>query len=138
MSWHDSPPGSNLREREGQRGSALPRLVSEEGKRPYIDRRLLGVTGPRFKPLGQSNGRWHDLEIIVTPETVTARWDGQTFAKATPDLQKDINRDLITYPPPPGAPLRAGFLPAFRPRGGLGLFVFLGSASFRAVTVNPL
>jgi hypothetical protein len=84
------------------------------------------------------NGRWHDLEVSVTPETVTARWDGQTFAKATPDIQKDINRFLTLYPLPPGVLPRVGFLPTFEPRGGLGLFVFRGSASFRAVTVNPL
>jgi hypothetical protein len=103
-----------------------------------VDRRLIGPRGPLFKPLGENNGRWHDLELTVTPEGVAARWDGQQFSITTQDIQKNINLDLTTYPlTPVGAPGR-GYLPQFRTGGGLGLYVWRGSASFRAVKLTPL
>jgi serine/threonine-protein kinase len=116
----------------------IPHLVSGESVQTQFSRRLIGTNGPLFKPLGEYNGRWHDLEVTVTPASVTARWDGQPFSTATSGIQENINTDLTLFPPTPSGPLRPGFVPEFRARGGLGLYVWRGSASFRSVKVTPL
>ena len=95
------------------------------------------AAGPRFHPLGEQNGVWHDLEITVTPEGVTARWNGQSCSISTAQLESDIATDVERSTLPAGA-LPRGFRPKFDARGGLGLYVRRGSASFRAVTVTPL
>jgi hypothetical protein len=45
---------------------------------------------------------------------------------------------LSTFKYPPGSRIRPGFVPRFWPRGGLGLYLWKGSASFRSATVTPL
>jgi hypothetical protein len=95
------------------------------------------VSGPRFKPLGEQNGRWHNLELIVTPTEVTARWDGQTFVTMVDSIQGRIN-EMVKSHPPQLAPNRRGFAPTFAARGGLGIYVNMGFASFRALTVTPI
>jgi eukaryotic-like serine/threonine-protein kinase len=118
----------------------LPHLLSDEALGPYIDRRLsAGATGPRFMPLGSKNGRWHDLEVIVTPVSVTARWDNEpSFSAAPSEIQKNVNLDLTAHPLPAAGALPRGFLPEFSARGGLGLYIWKGVASFRSFTVTPL
>jgi serine/threonine-protein kinase len=116
----------------------FPHFITDEVARPGFDRRLAGIDGPPFKAVGETNVPWHHLELIVTPERVTARWDGQPFGMDAAKLRDNIHWDLTTYPPPPGARLPRGFVPPFEERGGLGLYVFRGSASFRAVTITPL
>ena len=198
---------------------------------------LRDAIGPRFKPRGGENGFWHDLEVTVTPERITAKWDGKPFSTDPAKIQEKLSRKLSRFdlrlmswgdgsavptsgknlvvvgtdnngslhirifdaaghrtrdedetrlpaqaaaiatlkrrlpglaPPrpltfdekvqvieeailivgaqteltkvtfPPGGPIRPGFVPRFWPRGGLGLYLWRGSASFRAATVTPL
>jgi serine/threonine protein kinase len=115
----------------------LPHLLTEEAEPPYVDRRLPGLLGARFKLSGQEEGRWSELEIIVTPARITAVWNGQRFVVNPSELQQGIQRNLTTFPPAPGE-LPAGCVPKFETRGGLGLYVWRGTASFREVTVSPL
>lgn len=102
-----------------------------------VDRRLGGVAGPDLLQLGEGNGRWHDLEVTVTPELVSARWDGQPFEISTARIQEIIDVHLTRFPPRAESPLARGFSAEFNPRGGLGLYIWRGSASFRAVTITP-
>jgi serine/threonine-protein kinase len=110
------------------------RLVSDQGVQPSFDSRFGATGGPRFKPHGERNGLWHDLEVTVTPGRVTARWDGQAFSRTPSEIQKAVNLQLTSSP----IPLAGPFRPQFSPRGGLGLLLWKGSASFRSVTVTPL
>ena len=103
-----------------------------------FDWRLAGVAGPFFKPSGENNARWHDLEVTVTPESVLARWDGQPFTISTAQIQQNVDINLLQNPPRPESPLSREFSSEFKPRGGLGLYIWRGSASFRAVTITPL
>jgi serine/threonine-protein kinase len=114
-----------------------PHFITDEAARPGYDSRLAEIHGPRFKPHGERSGIWHDLELTITPERVTAQWDGQPFGLATTDYRDQIHMQLKAFPPPPVAPLPKDFLPPFEARGGLGLYVYRGSASFRAVTITP-
>jgi hypothetical protein len=115
-----------------------PHLIMDEKFRPSFDRRLPGTGGPTFKPFGQNNGLWHDLEVIVTPESVSARWNGQPFSTTPSVINHDVNRILTMYPLVLNGPLQQKFRPTFGARGGLGIYLWRGSASFRAVTVTPL
>jgi serine/threonine-protein kinase len=115
-----------------------PHLLTEEGVQPHVDWRLNGASGPRFKIRGEENGHWYELELTVTPEGVAVRLDEQNFFVATRDIQKNLRADFGHYPPPKVGQLAPGSFPEFRGRGGLGLYVWRGSASFRSVTVTPL
>src|SRR4051812_25105077 len=84
----------------------FPHLYSDEVTRIYVDRRLGGTSGPRFKALGVHNKRWHDVEVIVTPEWVTARWNGQPFSINVSEIQRTTIENLTKYPPPSGSPAR--------------------------------
>jgi hypothetical protein len=76
---------------------------------------------------------WRLLEVEATPATYRFFWDGElvyTLERPLPeaslkDLQRWLTRPLL---PPPD----------FSPRGGLGLYVQRGSASFRAFRIEPL
>jgi serine/threonine-protein kinase len=98
---------------------------------------LGGVAGPWFKPHGELNGIWHDLEVTVTPELVTASWDGQPFSTNPVKIQEDL-KILPSLIRPANSPVPQEFVPRFSPRGGLGLYLWKGSASFRAASVTPL
>jgi serine/threonine protein kinase len=102
--------------------------------------RCLGLaSGPAFKPGGPNLTRWHDLEIVVTPSSVTCSWDdGQPFTVPTTRIQAASDGHLKTSTLPPRAPLPRGFLPKYDVRGGIGLYVFKGSAAFRSVKLTPL
>ena len=113
------------------------RLVSDDTRRSRLDWGLFAAYGPRFKPLGEWNGCWHDLELVVTPGRVTARWDGQPFSATAGEIQGRIASTYAMFPPPAGR-VGKGYVPRFETRGGLGLYVLRGFASFRAVTVTPL
>src|SRR5262249_50096691 len=117
----------------------FPHLHSEEGIPPNIDCRMPGWPGPRFEPAGEGRGRWHDLTVTVTPSGVVAEWDGQPFevpgAEIAPRVAREIARMRPRYP---GDPFVQNLQPQFVVRGGLGLYLLRGSASFAAVTVTPL
>lgn len=99
------------------------------------------INGGRLPTHGPRNGIWHDLEVIVTPDTIIATVDGHRMEMPTAKLSGDSlqsgAKDLRR--------LRSGD-PAFEklrleyaPRGGLGLSLAPRSAaSIRRVTVTPL
>jgi serine/threonine-protein kinase len=115
-----------------------PHVRVERGGRPPADWRLSGAAALPFKPLGEENGHWYDLELTVTPAGVTVRLDGKTFAVSARDFEAGLRREIHDDPPTRLDPAESKSLLEFRGRGGLGLYVFRGSASFRSVTVTPL
>jgi serine/threonine protein kinase len=114
-------------------------LVFEPSDGNDFGRRLGLATGPSFQPGGPNLTRWHDLEIVVTPSSVTCSWDdGQPFTVPTKRIQRTSDEHLETSALPPRAPLPRGFLPKYDVRGGIGLYVWRGSAAFRSVKITPL
>jgi serine/threonine-protein kinase len=89
---------------------------------------------------GRTPGKWFSLVVEVTPDTVSASWDGQqvgsvAIAKITghtknclASLRKDHPDELVAR--------QEG--PCLNFRGGLGLYVSRSSANFRDVAVEPM
>jgi hypothetical protein len=81
---------------------------------------------------------WRKLAVKVTPEGVDAFWSEgngplQRFTTLTPE---DMLRALVKLKS--HEPGMAALPEEYRPRGGLGLFVFRGQSSFRMIRVEPL
>jgi eukaryotic-like serine/threonine-protein kinase len=114
-----------------------PHLVSDESRWPFMNWIFSGTTGPHFKPLGTRSGVWHDLKVTVTPEIVTAQWnDEPPFSMTRSRIEESVTRALSTPLEP--KPARPDFVPTFSARGGVGLYLRKGSASFRSVTITLL
>jgi serine/threonine-protein kinase len=113
------------------------RLHSDDPTAP-VDIRTGLRRGPAITVLGENTGQWHSLEVDVTPEAVTARWDGQPFPMPMERFRRIASRLLVYTPPPDLAGRFRQIQGEFDPRGGLGLYVRNGLASFRDVRVTPL
>jgi serine/threonine-protein kinase len=107
-------------------------FFSSDGESPGVDWRISGAAGPQLDVLGANNGVWNDLEVVVTPERITALWNGQPFGVDVVELVKRSERSLTENPQ-----IR-GLQSSFNPQGGIGLILREGSASFRSVKVTPL
>jgi serine/threonine-protein kinase len=99
-----------------------------------------GVAGPRYKPRGIAGDTWRELELVVTPEEITGSWDGKPFGPltardATVGFRIQCTDAVNGHP---DDPLLVNIDPVYTPRGGVGLFVFRGSASFRSAVITPL
>jgi eukaryotic-like serine/threonine-protein kinase len=116
----------------------LPRIYEGETGSHFNVVSISGVAGPHFKAMGQNNGRWHDLEVVVTPEGVNALWNGSPFGMTAAAIQQKTNSSVTKFALREPDRLPREFRTVFDSRGGLGLYVRRGSASFRSVTVSPL
>lgn len=126
------PPISNY-------AQLIPRLRSKPNVPPDIDCALIGRSGPKFEPPGEGHTDWRDLAVDVSPEGVTAEWDGQTFHLSADEIKNAIDREFayVKEHQQRQAGVYAKLSPAYSPRGGLGLIIHRGSASFRSVMVLP-
>jgi tRNA A-37 threonylcarbamoyl transferase component Bud32 len=94
------------------------------------------TAGPLPQPLtvpprARKVGDWHDLEVRVTQRSVLAFRNGQRVQEwPRPALDRDF-RSLFDEAPPGEVvePLTA--------QGGVGLFVYRGTAAFRNVVIEP-
>jgi serine/threonine-protein kinase len=109
---------------------------------PRIEPPFALVSGAMFAPKGKTGPHpWHKLEVIVTPVRIEASWDGRSVGMLSVEefttraqhnfaqLRAKFPAQVSLYPEPPQA------LPT---RGGLGLSLSYGSATFREVVVTPL
>jgi serine/threonine protein kinase len=85
------------------------------------------------KPVG-ALGPWRPIAVEVRPKTIKVFWKGRCIATTPRATLMGDARPLIARPDQPLPPNS----PQFAPRGGLGLFVSQGVASFRNVTVEPI
>jgi serine/threonine-protein kinase len=98
------------------------------GSPPGVTIPLRRQSPPRM-PDGRSGG-WRPIAVEVTPQSVRVSWRGERVGTLTQaDLQKETRGQLDKLPAP---------LVAFPPRGGLGVFVVNGKASFRHVRIVSL
>jgi eukaryotic-like serine/threonine-protein kinase len=82
---------------------------------------------------------WRMLEATVTPAGVWATWNGMEAARPLAAVNRAIAFEAAQVWKDPNAhPALRILTPEFVPRGGLGLFVSLGTASFQSVTITPL
>ncbi len=114
------------------------------GEEPALNRAgVSGVNGPPFEPDAAPHKQWHRLAVTVSPTRVDAEWDGKVFMADTADLDrllaasakhwKLFNNDVLTH----RAAVVEAHSPAFLPRGGVGLYLSNGSASFREAKLTP-
>jgi hypothetical protein len=111
----------------------------QDGSDRMLDSLIGGGAGPRFIPTGPNPG-WHTLQITVTPTMVQGSWDGKPASDfPVADMNERISASLKKDRQISGAdPLLGAVVGEFVPRGGLGLYVNLGSAAFCEVSITPL
>jgi hypothetical protein len=116
-------------------------LYTERISSPNPSTTWNGINGGRLPVHGPRNGIWHDLEVIVTPETIIATVDGHRMempaAKLKGDSLQSGVEDILRQHKEDTAfqKLRLDYTPS----GGLGLSLAPRSAaSIRRVTVTPL
>jgi hypothetical protein len=119
----------------------MPRILMLGGPDNTWDRRLGGVSGVEFTIAGAAGGRWRDLRLTVTPNSVEGFWGDQRVGAISAERIADTYRgdygQMIAFRPASAAYLN--HTPAdHRPRGGLGLYLWRGSASFRNVRITPI
>jgi hypothetical protein len=133
-------PGGREVGRPRNMAHVFPHLYSEEGVPPGIEFRMRGAPGPHFQPAGgEGKGAWHDLALTVTPAGVTAEWDGQPFALDAAAIRQSAEQGVaLVQKLHPGNSFIQQLRPAFPVRGGFGLYLWRGSASFRSATITPL
>jgi hypothetical protein len=76
---------------------------------------------------------WRHIAVEVRPDSIKVFWEGKCVGTTTHGNLLASARPLTAKPEDP---LRFG--PKFDPRGGLGLFVNYGVASFRNVLIQPI
>jgi serine/threonine-protein kinase len=116
-----------------------PHLYAEREPEPWHVR---NACGPRhyFEPVGYGGRDWRELMVEVTPEGVKGFWGGRAFGELRgSQLVESLNNYLAwVRKNQPDEPFAYRLDPTYAPRGGLGLYVRNGSASFRNVVIEPL
>jgi hypothetical protein len=97
-----------------------------------------GNGGTPFQALGESNGKWHDLEVVVTPKYIVAKWNGEPLFLDAVSTRASLSAAFRDHPPPAVGGFGTKSLAGLWRRGAMGLYVWRGSASFRSITVTPL
>jgi serine/threonine protein kinase len=94
----------------------------------------LDLVSPGFDiPIKPVWGKWRSLALEVTPTRIFASWDDLScHLPGGIDPDTLIKRVSVPWRNPVGQGIH------FRPRGGLGIFCYRGSASFRQVIVRPV
>jgi hypothetical protein len=108
---------------------------------PALRHRHSGRASQPFPPAGFLRSDWRPFWIEVTPRGVRAAWGEEPLADlTTKELAAHVQTVLKGKPALDAAlPERAGGAKIeFPPRGGLGLLIYNGSASFRNVAIEPL
>jgi serine/threonine-protein kinase len=99
-----------------------------------------GMTGARFQPRGITGDTWRELNLEVSPDGIRGTWDGNPVgAFAARSASKTLG-DYLTLATTrhPDSPFLASVDSTFTPRGGVGLILYRGSASFRTAEIMPL
>jgi hypothetical protein len=92
------------------------------------------LLGKRFDPITKQNEHaktWRRLAVEVRPDGIEAFWEGQSIGRVSRERLEGAAKLTSTSSPNPE------YRPDFWPRGGLGLFIWNGVASFRNVSVEP-
>jgi hypothetical protein len=103
--------------------SELNKAYFYKADRLFQPARAFGMLGP-----------WRKIAVEVRPESLTVYWKEECFATIPRATLMLKTQDISVMPNQPLPKNR----PQFAPRDGLGLYVSLGVASFRNVTVEPL
>jgi serine/threonine-protein kinase len=100
------------------------------------------ASGAPFTPYGlKDDAPWHTVDVLITPDLVRARWDQRVVVELTA-AEYAIKLDAFLAQRrekfPHETPVLAAAPSRFRARGGLGLLLKSGAATFREVAIVPV
>jgi predicted Ser/Thr protein kinase len=114
---------------------AFARFVRQPATGKIVERQSSLGRPVTFKPAGAAGGPWRKLEMRITSTAISASWDGRPLAPFTLEKARGAFETLQAKLPAAGpAPSRR----ADPARGGLGVYLFRGAASFRNIVLRPL
>jgi serine/threonine-protein kinase len=123
---------------KGNRVFLMGHLYALRLAKPFADDSLAGLQPEMFKAAGFQAGVWRTLVVEVRPDRIKGYWQkGEHIGDVRVGRLLDSFKDAMVE----RKVWRSGDrrLPAgFIGRGGIGLFLRRGSASFKNVTVEPL
>jgi hypothetical protein len=82
----------------------------------------------RFTPIA---AKWRHLDVVVLADRVSVNWEGENIGEITDRAMAELSLEANN-------PANADRYFHFDPHGGLGLYVYRGTASFRNVQIEPL
>jgi serine/threonine-protein kinase len=138
--WKRIPPVPNKRPPPTGNSVYLGgRLYLDPRDGPRLDCLFGTLTVEAFKAAGRGHPQWRQLAVVVSPDRVVGFWEGRPLGEVS--AQEMVRRGQQMLPGAqqqlPGVQLEPGDVD-FHPRGGLGVAVLKGSASFRNVVLEPL
>jgi len=136
----DAPHPPNVKVGRGNSVGLGPGIAGEQVRGVNWELWPQTVRGPLFEPRGITGDRWRDLELLVTPEGVSGVWDGQPVGHVpSRDMTAEFGSQLrAVLGKHPTNPFLAGIDSTYSARGGVGLFVLAGSASFHSAVLTPV
>ena len=118
--------------------SMCPHIFQMKGTTP-MSWQTPGCAGPNFEPNGEHGAGWRTISVTVAPNEISAEWDGHPLKLDAAELMKGVGGELDYHKPRfQNNRFIQALQPSFAPRGGLGIYLGRGSASFRAATLTPL
>jgi tRNA A-37 threonylcarbamoyl transferase component Bud32 len=132
-------PGFNQPRPLGNPARLDPHLYAERAPEPWTPSMRVGRRA-WFQPARMANKEWRELAVEVTPAGVWGFWGGQPMGILTAEEMVDHTTEHLRTEQKlhPSEPFGRGVFPVYAPRGGLGLYVQQGAASFRRVVIEPL
>ncbi|MGF1582223.1 MAG: serine/threonine protein kinase [Gemmataceae bacterium] len=118
-----------------------PVVHQEEGDYPSIMGEYPGVSGDKIQMSGPLNGKWNDLELIVTPTEVSASFNGKSVVLPKHRIIESLEKWLPlikTRQDHKDDPVVQNLQPSFDAGAGLGIVVIDGTVSVRRVVIEPL
>jgi eukaryotic-like serine/threonine-protein kinase len=99
----------------------------------------VGVGKDPFLPTGQgATGRWRQVDVLVSPKQIIASWDGVPLQPVPESkLNRKFGDRLRLIQAQHSVPEDIQVAPYYEPRGGLGIYLDQGSASFRSFQLIP-
>jgi serine/threonine-protein kinase len=97
-----------------------------------------------FRPAGIAHagqpGEWREVQIEVSPTVIRAWWNGQLVGELNPGaVEADANKAMQQMRQKPALQAAlGGYVPHLDWQGGLGLYLYASSASFRNVHIEPV
>jgi hypothetical protein len=96
------------------------------------------LTPDTFKARGATDGDWRTISLTVTPQGTSSAWGEGRWHRASlaaAEITRGLARSSLALP---DSSTIHGVQAGYTPRGGVGLYVRDGVASFRNVRIIPL
>jgi serine/threonine-protein kinase len=126
---------------QGNQVQLRPRLITDAAWADAVGWEFGGLTREMVKPVGLAGPKlWRRFTVEVTADAVRAWWDGQAVGRLDPrQLSREVDVELLKLAAERPDLFASGSPPPTLDwRGGVGLYVYRSTASFRNVALEPL